>query len=149
MSFLPCRVFARDLNRPVYAIDLRNHGDSPHDPLHEYTTLAEDVEGFLKQHKIRDPTLIGHSMGAKTAMTIALRSPELVDKLISVDNAPVDAALKSDFGGYVKGMRIIEEKKVSKQAEADEILQEYAPVGPKFKHYQPSSNLGTPKELDI
>lgn len=42
--------------------DLRNHGESPHDPRHDYTALAEDVEGFLQEHKIERPALIGHSM---------------------------------------------------------------------------------------
>lgn len=69
----PNRVFARELNRPVYAIDLRNHGDSSHHPKHDYTALAEDVEGFLQKKNIKDSTLIGHSMGAKTAMAVALR----------------------------------------------------------------------------
>lgn len=64
-------------------------------------------------------------MGAKTVMTIALHSPDLVANLIPVDNAPVDAALKSDFGKYVQGMRKVEEARVHKQSEADEILQAY------------------------
>jgi pimeloyl-ACP methyl ester carboxylesterase len=42
--------------------DLRNHGESPHDSRHDYTALAEDVEGFLQEHKIERPALIGHSM---------------------------------------------------------------------------------------
>lgn len=44
--------------------DLRNHGDSPHDARHDYTALAEDVEHFIQEHKIKDSTLIGHSMYA-------------------------------------------------------------------------------------
>lgn len=106
--------------------DLRNHGDSPHDPKHDYTALAKDVEGFIKQHKLSKSTIIGHSMGAKTAMTVALRSPGLLSNIVSVDNAPVDAALKSDFGTYVQGMRRIEDAKVKKQSDADELLKPYA-----------------------
>lgn len=119
------KVLARDLNRPVFAIDLRNHGDSPHDPRHDYTLLGSDVEEFIHEHKLAPAALIGHSMGAKTAMTVALHHPDLVESLISVDNAPVDAALKSDFGIYVQGMRKIEEAKVHKQSEADAILQPF------------------------
>lgn len=119
------KVFARELNRPVYAIDLRNHGDSPHDPQHDYSSLASDVEGFIEEHELSNTTLIGHSMGAKTAMTIALHNPALVANLISIDNAPVDAALQSDFGKYMQGMRKIEEAKVQKQSEADDILKSY------------------------
>lgn len=63
-------------------------------------------------------------------MTVALRHPSIVENLISVDNAPVDAALKSDFGKYIKGMRQIEDAKIQKQAEADEILKGYEGASP-------------------
>jgi hypothetical protein len=67
-------------------------------------------------------------MGAKTAMTVALQQPDLVANLVSVDNAPVDAELKSDFHNYVQGMKEVERVGVTKQAEADEILKPYAKV---------------------
>lgn len=66
--------------------------------------------------------------GAKVAMTVALRSPSLPSALIPVDNAPVDANLKSDFRKYLEGMREIEEARVTRQAEADQILQKYEDV---------------------
>jgi hypothetical protein len=58
-------------------------------------------------------------------MTLALRTPQLIESLISVDNAPLDAALLSDFAKYIQGMRKIEESEVTRQAEADKILQDY------------------------
>lgn len=58
-------------------------------------------------------------------MTLALRSPDLVHDLIAVDNAPVDAALGSDFARYIQGMKKIEEANVTRQVEADEILKDY------------------------
>lgn len=61
-------------------------------------------------------------------MTLALRSPDLLRDLVSVDNAPIDVALLSSFGKYVQGMKRIEEVGVTKQAEADEILEEYEEV---------------------
>lgn len=64
-------------------------------------------------------------MGAKTAMVVALRHKVPIGSLIPVDNAPVDAALKSDFGKYVQGMRKVEEAGVTKQSEADTILEAY------------------------
>ncbi|KAG9232978.1 prolyl oligopeptidase-like protein [Amylocarpus encephaloides] len=119
------KALARDLGRPVYAVDLRNHGDSPHHSRHDYTSMAKDVAGFIEEHTLLDTTLIGHSMGAKTAMTLALRSPELVSDIVSVDNAPIDAALLSSFGKYVQGMKKIEDANVTRQAEADAILKDY------------------------
>jgi pimeloyl-ACP methyl ester carboxylesterase len=58
-------------------------------------------------------------------MTLALRNPHIISALIPVDNSPIDAALKSDFGKYVQGMRAVEDANVSKQSDADAILQKY------------------------
>lgn len=66
--------------------------------------------------------------GAKVAMTMALRSFSRLSALISVDNAPVDAVLQSDFSKYVQGLQEVERAKVSKQIEADEILRSYEEV---------------------
>ncbi|KAF2719875.1 alpha/beta-hydrolase [Polychaeton citri CBS 116435] len=119
------KIFARELNRPVYAIDLRNHGDSSHDDRHDYEVLADDVEGFLTSLSLKDSTLIGHSMGAKAAMAVALRNRVSIADLVSVDNSPVDASLKTDFVQYVQGMRKIEDAGITRQSEADAILKDY------------------------
>jgi len=87
--------------------------------------MAQDVELFMKDHGLQKPALIGHSMGAKVAMTLALRNPSLISALIPVDNAPIDAALASSFGTYIKGMREIEAANLAKQSDADAILQPY------------------------
>ncbi|EXJ75633.1 uncharacterized protein A1O5_00140 [Cladophialophora psammophila CBS 110553] len=123
------RTLTKDLSRPVYTIDLRNHGDSPHSPVHTYTAMSRDVEHFLDTHKITSPTLIGHSMGAKVAMTLALRQPEKYSALVPVDNAPVDAALKGDFSKYLDAMKEIDEMRPrpKRQSEADKILMKYEP----------------------
>ena len=70
----------------------------------------------------------GHLRGAKVAMTVALNSPHLVKALVPVDNAPVDANLKSNFHQYVNGLRDIDERSITKQAEADKILKGYEEV---------------------
>ncbi|OAA56984.1 alpha beta hydrolase fold family [Niveomyces insectorum RCEF 264] len=124
------RALARDLGRSVYALDLRNHGDSPHVPRHDYPAVAEDVAHFIQEHELKDVSIIGHSMGAKTAMTLALRSPELVSDLVAVDNAPIDAAIGGGFAGYVRGMKEIDRAHVTRQADADKILQKYEPSLP-------------------
>ncbi|SPN98860.1 related to alpha/beta hydrolase [Cephalotrichum gorgonifer] len=116
---------ASDLGRPIFALDLRNHGESPHTVIHDYTSMAADVRAFIKEHGLGAPTLIGHSMGAKTAMTLALQSPEDVHDLVAVDNAPLDAALGSDFPHYLRGMQKIDAAGITKLSEADSILSEY------------------------
>lgn len=88
-------------------------------------TLAEDLEHFIQHHDIQKSTLIGHSMGAKTVMAVALRKKVDIGSIIPVDNAPVDAALKSDFAKYTVGMRRIEESSVKSLKEADTILADY------------------------
>lgn len=67
-------------------------------------------------------------------MTVALRSPERVSALIPVDNAPVNAALKSDFPKYVQAMQHVESAKVSKQSDADKILKDYEEVRNAFNY---------------
>ncbi|KAK1997079.1 alpha/beta-hydrolase [Colletotrichum falcatum] len=119
------KVLARDLARPVYALDLRNHGESPHDRQHDYSHMADDVAGFIDHHGLEQPTIIGHSMGAKAAMTLALKSPELVQNIVAVDNAPVDAVLESSFSKYIQALKKIEAANITRQAEADQILQGY------------------------
>lgn len=56
---------------------------------------------------------------------MALRNPHAISALIPIDNIPLDAALKSDFGRYVHGMRAVEDARVSKQSDADKILQKF------------------------
>ncbi|GJC88219.1 abhydrolase domain-containing protein C22H12.03 [Colletotrichum liriopes] len=87
--------------------------------------MADDVAGFIDQHGLENPTIIGHSMGAKAAMTLALKSPELVQDIVAVDNAPVDAVLESSFSKYIQGLKKIEAANITRQAEADQILKEY------------------------
>ncbi|CAN6628239.1 probable alcohol acetyltransferase [Trichomonascus vanleenenianus] len=119
------KVLARDLARSVYCLDLRNHGESPHHHRHDYPSLAADVEQFLDDHEIPSSVVIGHSMGAKTAMALALRRPELVSTLIPVDNAPVDARLASSFGLYVRAMKEIEQAGVTSTKQAYQIMDKY------------------------
>lgn len=73
----------------VFAVDLRNHGESPWAPTMSFAEMADDLRAFLDTHKLAEATIIGHSVGGKTAMTMALEHPERVDRLVVVDIAPV------------------------------------------------------------
>jgi len=72
----------------VYSVDLRNHGKSPHTSETSLQLMAEDVEQFINSKDLENITLIGHSMGGKTAMQLAMNQPELLNKLVVVDIAP-------------------------------------------------------------
>ena len=89
--------------------DLRNHGQSPHDPVFNFHVLVEDLNELIKDLGLKKINLIGHSLGGKTAMLFALKYPGLLEKLVIVDIAPgkyptnlehqmlIDAMLKVDF----------------------------------------------------
>lgn len=81
---------ARDLadRFEVYVVDQRNHGQSPHSPVHDYPAMREDLREFMESQGIKRAVLIGHSMGGKTVMSFAEAWPEMVQALISVDIAP-------------------------------------------------------------
>ena len=72
----------------VIGLDLRNHGSSPWDDDCSYAAMAEDVRAFLQTEKLDSVHLIGHSMGGKVAMRLALSYPQLVNRLTVVDIAP-------------------------------------------------------------
>ena len=75
------------LGRAV-ALDLRNHGDSPHSEAHTIDLMADDVERRQDGRGMAPAVLIGHSMGGHVAMAVALRDAEHVSALIVVDIAP-------------------------------------------------------------
>lgn len=79
----------------VLALDLRNHGESPWADAHDYPALAGDVAAFIETHIGQPTAVIGHSMGGKTAMMLALSRPDLVDRLVVVDIAPARSTATS------------------------------------------------------
>jgi pimeloyl-ACP methyl ester carboxylesterase len=72
----------------VHALDARNHGGSPHADLMDYPAMMADVLDWLDAQSLPKVTLLGHSMGGKTAMLLACRHPERVERLVVVDIAP-------------------------------------------------------------
>jgi pimeloyl-ACP methyl ester carboxylesterase len=76
-------------HRRTIALDLRNHGSSPHDPDTRYVSMAADVLRTLEGMSALPATLLGHSMGGKAAMLAALTQPDMVARLIVADIAPV------------------------------------------------------------
>jgi esterase len=72
----------------VFAIDLRNHGRSPHSDIFDYDVMAADLLEFMEQQALRRIMLLGHSMGGKVAMQFAIDYSEQYDRLVIVDIAP-------------------------------------------------------------
>ena len=72
----------------VFALDLRNHGKSPHADSMSYAEMLDDVLAWMDAQRLSAATLAGHSMGGKVAMLLACRHPARVERLIVVDIAP-------------------------------------------------------------
>uniref|UniRef100_A0A8C3WUM7 sn-1-specific diacylglycerol lipase ABHD11 n=1 Tax=Catagonus wagneri TaxID=51154 RepID=A0A8C3WUM7_9CETA len=102
------KALAQQTGRRVLTVDARNHGDSPHSPDMSYEAMSQDLQDLLPQLGLVPCVLIGHSMGGRTAMLLALQRPELVERLIAVDISPVESTSSSNFPNYVAAMRAIE-----------------------------------------
>jgi len=111
------RRMARD--RDVIAVDQRNHGDSPHLPTHSYTDMADDLAKVIRAQPGK-ADVVGHSMGGKAAMVLALTEPDLVRRLIVADIAPV--AYTHDQSHHITAMRSLDLTELTSRAEADRRL---------------------------
>jgi len=100
----------------VFLPDARNHGSSPHHPHMNYFDMADDLYSFILQNQLQDVTLIGHSMGGKTAMTFALNNPEIVKQLIVIDIAPIN--YENDLGELFDIMQGLNTGQLKSRAEA-------------------------------
>ncbi|QLB13459.1 esterase [Bisgaardia hudsonensis] len=76
-------------NYSILMIDLRNHGKSFHAETMDYTLMAEDLIKVIKHLNLKKVILIGHSMGGKTAMMASALYPQIIEKLVVIDIAPV------------------------------------------------------------
>jgi len=114
-------VIARRLadTRDVIAVDMRNHGQSPRDPVHRYPQLADDLADVVAAHG-GQADVLGHSMGGKAAMVLALTRPALVGRLIVADIAPV--AYDHDQTQNAIAMQMLDLSTLTTRAEADAAL---------------------------
>nr|WP_231747637.1 alpha/beta fold hydrolase [Auraticoccus cholistanensis] len=109
----------------VLLVDLPNHGRSAWTERVDYLDMADAVAGLLDP---ADPVaLVGHSMGGKVAMALALRHPALVERLCVVDVAPVSYPSMSTFAGYVRAMRAVDLDALTSREDADAALREAVP----------------------
>ena len=111
-------VIARRLSdrREVLAVDMRNHGDSPRFPTQSYADMAADLAGVIAAHGGRADVL-GHSMGGKAAMMLALTEGAMVNRLVVADIAPV--AYSHDQTRHITALRALDLSGLTSRAEAD------------------------------
>jgi pimeloyl-ACP methyl ester carboxylesterase len=104
----------------VLTLDLRNHGASPWAEQMSYGEMVEDLRATLRARGIEHAALLGHSMGGKVAMLMALLHPGEVDRLVIVDIAP--AANPPNLLAYIRAMRAVDLHGVKRRAEVDVAL---------------------------
>lgn len=107
--------------RRVFTVDMRNHGDSPHLAQHDYAAMAEDLAAFIITHANGAASVLGHSMGGKAAMQMALTMPRLAEALIVADMAPV--AYGHDHSTHLQAMMALDLTGITRRSEADARLQ--------------------------
>ena len=105
---------------PVMAVDMRNHGDSPWSDDHSYDGMAADLAGAIDAHGGGRCDVLGHSMGGKASMALALLYPEKVRKLVVADIAPV--AYGHTQAQYVAAMRTLDLSGIASRGDADRAL---------------------------
>ncbi len=112
-----------DLGFHVLLIDLRNHGESEWSDKHTYFDLAEDVKKLVEEQGIANCSVIGHSMGGKTAMVLDKLYQGFLSKLIIVDIAPV--AYPPNFKNYLKTLSSLDLGRFNTRSEIDTKLSKY------------------------
>ncbi len=111
-------VIARRLGteRQVISVDMRNHGESHWTETHDYPGMAEDLAEILDHHGSAD--VLGHSMGGKASMVLALTRPELVRRLVVADIAPV--AYGHDQIDNIRKMKAVDLEAIESRSDASD-----------------------------
>lgn len=106
----------------VFTIDQRNHGLSPHSEDWNYELMADDLKEFIDTHQLKDPILLGHSMGGKTVMFFEMQYTGVCAKLIVVDMAP--RATQRHHDDVLKALNAVDFNAIKTRKEAEAVLSE-------------------------
>jgi len=106
----------------VIAVDLRNHGDSPWDDAMRYQDMADDIAALLKRRALGPAAIVGHSMGGKASMVLALSEPRLVERLCVVDISPAPSG--GTLIDYIQDMRAMDLSAYDRRSQVEEAMKE-------------------------
>lgn len=110
----------------VFALDQRNHGQSPRGDEQDYQSMAADLREFLIDQQLDNPILMGHSMGGKVVMQYVMTYPGTYQKLVVVDIAPKFYPIH--HAELIRGLKAIDLLGLKSRTEADTVLQPYEPA---------------------
>lgn len=116
----------------VLALDLRNHGHSPHDARHSVQAMREDLHEFVESHALQQFFLLGHSMGGHVAMDFAFHHPGRLEGLIVEDIAPRPHG--SGLSALLEAMMSVDLSMIHEKRHVDEALSDRIP-DPVVRHF--------------
>lgn len=137
----------------VHLIDQRNHGRSFHSSDFNYEVMAQDVVNYCNKYQLDNIIILGHSMGGKTAMTVATQFPELVKYLIVADISPRYYPVHHD--GILEGLNAINFTTCKSRGDADKALSQYIKSKPirqfllKNLYWKDKDTLGLRLNLEV
>lgn len=117
---------------PIHCLDLRNHGDSPQSEAMDLPAMAADVAAYVERLGGGAVSLLGHSLGGKVAMTLALTEPWQIEHLLVLDIAPVSYA--RNFHPYLEAMRAVPLHLLTQRSDADLAMETEVP-DPKIRSF--------------
>lgn len=104
----------------IVAADMRNHGESPWSDEMSYPAMAEDLGQLIRDIGKGPAIVVGHSMGGKAAMALALSDPDLVGGLMVIDIAPIP--YDHSYQPYIEAMRGVPLKELERRSQAEEFM---------------------------
>lgn len=107
----------------VISVDLRNHGDSPHDSVFDMATMAEDILYLMDILSLPTAFIVGHSLGGKVGMQLALSHSDRVTKLVVADISPVTYQPRNDPA--LNGLIALSEASIQNRNQAEELLADF------------------------
>lgn len=116
----------------VHLVDLRNHGRSFHDDEMDLEVMCEDVLHYCAHYQLDRIKIIGHSMGGKVAMHLAVNQPDLIAKLIVVDITPKGYARRHDF--ILEALQAVDFSRHKTRKEVEEVFVQFIDV-PAYRQF--------------
>lgn len=118
-------VLSRSLSQhfSVYALDLPEHGQSAHSESTSISKMSQEVKAWLDTLPLSKVAVVGHSLGGKVAMELALCHPSMISRLAVLDIAPV--TYSANHNAIFKGLLALQPAQLKSRGEADQLLSAY------------------------